>query len=100
MINYMVLGVSRNASDEEIREAYLTLVKKHTPEKDPERFRLINGAYEAVKDKRRRISERLSGFPPTSSFEEELVKFARGMEVKRLRVGLGDLFQMEKNRAR
>lgn len=48
-----------DATDEMIRQRYLTLVKQHPPERDPERFHKITEAYEAIKDRRSRIQSRL-----------------------------------------
>jgi len=57
---YEVLGVSKTASEAEIKSAFRKLAKKHHPDqnaKDPkakERFAEINGAYEIVGDKEKR----------------------------------------------
>src|SRR5215471_4372085 len=57
---YEVLGVSKTASEAEIKSAFRKLAKKHHPDqnaKDPkakERFAEINGAYEIVGDKDKR----------------------------------------------
>ncbi len=47
---YEVLGLSQGASQSEIKKAYFSLVRQHSPEKDPEKFREIREAYEHLKD--------------------------------------------------
>lgn len=47
---YEVLGIDSNASEEEVRQRYLALVKLNPPEKDPAKFREIHQAYESAKD--------------------------------------------------
>lgn len=57
---YEVLGVSRNATTEEIRKAYRKLAMKYHPDKTKgdksaeERFKEINEAYEVLSDKEKR----------------------------------------------
>ena len=43
------LGVTRDASEEDIRRAYLRRVKAHPPERDPEGFQRAREAYELLK---------------------------------------------------
>lgn len=47
---HQVLGLSRNASAEEIRVRYLELVREFPPDREPDRFREIRAAYEAASD--------------------------------------------------
>lgn len=49
------LGVSANATEEEIRAAYLRKVKEFAPERSPEEFEKVRDAYETLRDPRRRM---------------------------------------------
>jgi curved DNA-binding protein CbpA len=63
MLNpYRVLGVSRQATDEEIRRAYFNLVRTYPPEKDPDKFKEIRAAYDALKDRAARVKTYLLHF--------------------------------------
>jgi len=47
---YTVLGINKNASSEEVKKSYFGLIRKHSPEKDPEGFKRIRLAYESLRD--------------------------------------------------
>ncbi len=57
---YNILGVSRKATEREIKQAYRKLARQHHPDVNPgdksaeERFKQINGAYEVLSDKEKR----------------------------------------------
>ena len=47
---YALLGVGPDASAADIKRAYFRGVKEHSPEQDPETFKLIRSAYETLSD--------------------------------------------------
>jgi len=56
---YQFLGVSKTAGDQEIRAAYLAMLRNHPPDRDQQQFQKIQRAYECVKDSESRMHHRL-----------------------------------------
>lgn len=86
---YDVLGVKKNASEQEIKKAYRNLAKKYHPDKNPndkeaeEKFKEVNDAYETLSDVDKKahydrfghqnpnMGGRRGGFNPFSSFRKQ-----------------------------
>lgn len=47
---YDILELKPGASAHEVKKAYFRLIRKYTPESDPEKFQEIRNAYEKIKD--------------------------------------------------
>lgn len=98
---YRILGVSREASDEEIKKAYRKLVFEHHPDRNPnspqaeEKIREINTAYEVISDaEKRRTYDRLSwGDEPRAEALDPGVVLER-MEQKLFDEGRKELFAL------
>ena len=58
-----ILGVGAEAGDEEIRAAYLRMVKEYPPDRAPREFERVRDAYEALRDPRRRAQMLLAVDP-------------------------------------
>src|ERR1700751_5618183 len=73
---YEVLGVKRDATDEQIRQAYRKLARKYHPEVNPgdrvaeDKFKELNEAYEVLSDpeKRRRYDQLGANWKAGSDF--------------------------------
>jgi hypothetical protein len=61
-----VLGILPEATDEDIRAAYLLKVREYPPDRAPEQFEKVREAYEVLRDPRRRVRHRLFSVDPTA----------------------------------
>jgi curved DNA-binding protein CbpA len=94
MLARQVLGVSENASDDEIRAAYLEKVKQYPPEREPEEFERVRDAYETLRDPRKRARDMLLAAEPFAP----LASLFDGVESERQFVGPGPWREVLKHR--
>ncbi|MBW2050573.1 MAG: DnaJ domain-containing protein [Deltaproteobacteria bacterium] len=52
---YEVLGISIDADDSAIRDAYLLRIWQYSPKRYPEKFKEINDAYDKIRNKKSRL---------------------------------------------
>ena len=89
--SYLVLGLSLDATDQEIRKKYLLLVKSHSPEKDPEMFQTITSAYESIKDARTRATTELVSALKNVESRQAIETLASSVNITRRTPGLQEL---------
>ncbi len=64
MTPYEILAIDRQADDQAVRQAYLELVRRYPPDRDPQRFQQIHDAYELLKDEESRARYYLFDLEP------------------------------------
>jgi curved DNA-binding protein CbpA len=67
-----VLGVRADATDEQVRSAYLRKVKEFPPDRSPNEFEQVRDAYEMLRDRRQRVRHFLFSIDPGASLESLL----------------------------
>ena len=95
LAHYWVLGLSPAASQEEIRQRYLQLIRTHPPSRNPERFQQITAAYEALKDVRSRVESAIFGMAQYGDFELALAALVQARPAERKTPGLKTLLAAE-----
>src|SRR3982751_3874133 len=96
---YTILGVSRHASDEDIKKAYRKLVFQYHPDRNPDdtqaeiKIRELNAAYEILGDSEsRRTYERLTVGETVVDEAPDLGLLLKRMEEKLFDEGRRELF--------
>jgi curved DNA-binding protein CbpA len=65
----IVLGVGQDATDEQIRAAYLRKLKEFPPDRSPAEFEQIRDAYELLRDRRQRFRHLLFSVDPLAPLD-------------------------------
>lgn len=69
---YSVLELSAGCTEEQIRKAYLEQVRKHPPDRDPERFAAIRDAYDQLRNPETRMRNRVLKVSTVDSIDDLL----------------------------
>jgi curved DNA-binding protein CbpA len=64
-----VLGVAREAGDEQIRAAYLRKLKQFPPDRSSAEFEQVRDAYELLRDRRQRLRYFLFSIDPLAPLD-------------------------------
>ncbi len=91
---YAVLGIGRNADDEQIRAAYVAKLKQFPPDRSPAEFELVRDAYDLLRDRRRRAQHMLFSIDT----EAPLQSLLEGMDNDRRFAGPGPWLAVLKER--
>ncbi len=97
---YKILGIRRDASDKEVRQAFRRLARKHHPDVNPgdntaeERFKEINRAHEVLSDAEKRAKNDRYGeqWEQAEAFERARQAAGSGGGGRSFEFDLGDLF--------
>lgn len=84
MYPFYILGVGELATDDEVEARYAALLLRHPPDRDPERFRVVREAYEALRTPALRREARLFYLGGQRPFSDELRAWLDGGERARL----------------
>ncbi len=90
---YETLGLTTDAGEAEIRRRYLELVREFPPDRAPERFTAVHGAYEALRDPARRLHAQLFQMETKTDSLEGLAAELR-RRLRRVRLPVATLLEL------
>jgi curved DNA-binding protein CbpA len=83
---YEILGVSPQASDADIRNRYLQLVREFPPDRAPERFAQIRAAYDELRDPLVRLEKQVFSTATQDSLQTLTAELRERLKTARLPV--------------
>ena len=83
MSPHEVLGLATDASEEQVRAAYLAKVKEFPPDRDAGQFEKVRDAYDTLRDPRKRAKALFDGRP----FEAPLAEMFKNLKPRRVFTG-------------
>ncbi len=92
---FIVLGIRADATEREIRDRYLALVRKYPPALDPNRFQLVQRAYEAVRTPQARVETELFAAVRCGSFDQGIQDLERAATCRWKAPGLREILDAE-----
>jgi len=81
---YELLSVSPDATEEQIRQRYLALVREFPPEQEPKRFAEIRQAYDQLRDPVVSLQRRLFNVTAVDTFDTLLAAERQRQRARRL----------------
>ncbi len=91
--SFIILDLPIDASDAQIRERYLKLVKEFTPEKAPDKFQNFTTAYEGIKDRRSRVKSKIFNALRDMEGDATFRSLVKSVKFKKKHTNLGELLQ-------
>jgi curved DNA-binding protein CbpA len=83
---YQTLGLSPEADEAAVRRRYLELVRRHPPDRSPDRFAEIRAAYEQLRDPVKRLEQRLFAVRADESLEDIIAELRARLRARRIPV--------------
>ena len=91
MYPFFVLDLPHEATDENVKDRYLELVKRYPPDTHPKQFAAVRQAYEAVRHQRGRLETRLFYFDKAARWEVESLPNTSRQSPTRRRFSMSEL---------
>lgn len=81
---FEILGLTPQASEDEIRARYLELVREYPPDRAPERFASVRSAYDELRDPLRRLDDEVLALSTVDTLDALAADVRRRLAATRL----------------